>query len=89
MKRPFQVPFYPWTPLLGVFFCLVLMMGPILTDILSKALDYDILGNLIGAPGPVAKDPVAMWILLGYFTLGALVYAFYGYRYSKQRAQNG
>jgi len=86
MKRPFEVPFYPWTPILGVISCLVLMMGPILTDIMSKALDYDILGHLIGSPGPVNKDPIAMWILLGYFTLGALVYALYGYRNSKQRA---
>ena len=48
----------------------------------------EILGHLIGAPGPVNRDPIAMWILLGYFTLGALVYAFYGYRHSKQRATN-
>ncbi|MGH8315701.1 MAG: APC family permease, partial [Steroidobacterales bacterium] len=89
MKRPFQVPFYPWTPILGIFFCLFLMMGPILTDILSKAFNYDIMGHLIGAPGPVNKDPIALWILVGYFALGALVYAFYGYRYSKLRESRG
>jgi APA family basic amino acid/polyamine antiporter len=86
MKRPFEVPWYPVTPILGVIFCLLLMMGPILTDILSKAFDYDIMGHLVGAPGDVHKDPIAMWILVGYFTLGALVYALYGYRNSKQRA---
>jgi len=85
LHRPFQVPWYPVTPILGVIFCLVLMMGPILTDILSKAFDYDIMGHLVGAPGDVHKDPIAMWILVGYFTLGALVYALYGYRNSKQR----
>jgi APA family basic amino acid/polyamine antiporter len=86
MKRPFEVPWYPVTPILGVVFCLLLMMGPILTDILSKALDYDIMGHLIGAPGQVNRDPIALWILVGYFVLGALVYALYGYRHSKLRA---
>lgn len=86
MKRPFEVPFYPWTPILGIFFCLVLMMGPILTDILSKAFDYDIMGHLIGAPGEVNRDPIAMWILVSYFALGTIVYFGYGYRNSKQRA---
>jgi APA family basic amino acid/polyamine antiporter len=85
LHRPFQVPWYPVTPILGVIFILLFMMGPILTDILSKALDYDIMGHLVGAPGEVHKDPIALWILVGYFTLGTLVYALYGYRNSKQR----
>jgi len=86
MKRPFQVPWYPWTPILGVFFCLVFMMGPILLDILSKAFDYDLMGALIGAPGKVNRDPLALRILVSYLVLGALVYALYGYRNSKLRA---
>ncbi len=86
MKRPFEVPWYPVTPILGIISCLLLMMGPILTDILSKALNYDIMGHLIGAPGEVNKDPIALWILVGYFALGTLVYFGYGYRHSKQRA---
>ncbi len=86
MKRPFQVPWYPWTPILGVFFCLVFMMGPILLDILSKALNYDLMGAMIGAPGKVNKDPLALRILVSYLVLGALVYALYGYRNSKLRA---
>jgi basic amino acid/polyamine antiporter, APA family len=83
LPRPFKVPFYPWVPILGVVSCVVLMMGPILLDILSKALNYDILGAMIGTPGNVNRDPAALWILLGYFVLGAALYIFYGYRNSK------
>jgi APA family basic amino acid/polyamine antiporter len=83
LPRPFRVPFYPITPILGVASCLLLMMGPILLDILSKAIDYDILGGLMGKPGDVNRDPAALWILFGYFTLGALVYILYGYKNSK------
>jgi APA family basic amino acid/polyamine antiporter len=83
LKRPFSVPLYPLTPILGVFFCVVLMMGPILLDIASKATNVDILGTIIGTPGEVARDPAAMWILSSYIVLGALVYAFYGYRNSR------
>jgi APA family basic amino acid/polyamine antiporter len=88
MPRPFKVPLYPLTPLLGIFFCLVLMMGPILLDILSKATNVDILGHIIGTPGKVDQDPAAMWILGGYIVLGALLYAFYGYRKSRLAAEN-
>jgi APA family basic amino acid/polyamine antiporter len=83
IERPFKVPLYPLTPILGIIGCVLLMMGPILMDILSKAFNYDILGSLVGKPGPVKQDPAAMWILVGYFTLGALIYIFYGYRNSK------
>jgi APA family basic amino acid/polyamine antiporter len=83
LARPFKVPFYPVTPILGIFFCVVLMMGPILLDIVSKATGVDILGEMIGAPGQVDKDPVAFWILVTYAVLGVLIYAFYGYRNSK------
>jgi basic amino acid/polyamine antiporter, APA family len=83
LPRPFKVPFYPVVPILGVVSCVVLMMGPILLDILSKAFDYDILGAMMGKPGNVNRDPAALWILLGYFVLGAALYVFYGYRNSK------
>jgi basic amino acid/polyamine antiporter, APA family len=83
LPRPFKVPFYPVVPILGVVSCVVLMMGPILLDILSKAFDYDILGAMMGKPGNVNRDPAALWILLGYFVLGAALYIFYGYRNSK------
>ena len=83
LPRPFKVPLYPLTPILGVFFCLVLMMGPILLDIVSKATNIDILGTIIGTPGKVDRDPAAMWILGGYIVLGALVYGLYGYRNSR------
>jgi hypothetical protein len=59
------------------------MMGPILLDIVSKATGIDILGQMIGAPGEVDRDPVALWILVGYALLGVAIYAFYGYRNSK------
>jgi basic amino acid/polyamine antiporter, APA family len=83
LPRPFKVPFYPVVPILGVASCVLLMMGPILLDILSKAFDYDILGAMMGKPGNVNRDPAALWILLGYFVLGAALYIFYGYRNSK------
>src|SRR5262249_31583599 len=44
LPRPFKVPLYPITPILGVFFCVALMMGPILLDIVSKGIGVDILG---------------------------------------------
>ncbi len=83
MPRPFEVPFYPYTPILGIFFCVVLMMGPILLDILSKGLGVDLLGMLIGNPGAVEHDPIALGILVTYALAGALIYAFFGYRHSK------
>jgi APA family basic amino acid/polyamine antiporter len=82
LQRPFKVV-YPIVPILGILFCIVLMMGPILLDILSKAFDYDILGAWVGKPGEVDRDPAALWILASYFVLGALLYVFYGYRNSK------
>src|SRR6185437_1637907 len=60
IPRPFKVPFYPWTPILGVFFCIVFMMGPI-----------------------------ALYILVGYAIVGALIYIGYGYRHSKLRHGDG
>ena len=83
LVRPFKVPLYPLTPILGIFFCIVLMMGPILMDILSKAMNVDILGTLIGKPGEVDRDPAALWILASYFVLGALIYILYGRRHSR------
>ena len=83
MKRPFEVPFYPYTPILGIFFCVVLMMGPILLDILSKGLGVDLLGAMIGNPGKVEHDPIALGILATYALVGGLIYVFYGYRHSK------
>jgi APA family basic amino acid/polyamine antiporter len=83
LARPFKVPFYPAVPILGVVMCVVFMMGPILLDIFSKAFNVDILGSLIGSPGDVKQDPVALGILVAYIILGAAIYALYGYRNSK------
>lgn len=83
--RPFQVPAYPLVPILGVIFCIVFMMGPILLDMLSKAVGVDLLGSLIGSPGRVVSDPVALGILGGYVMAGALLYAVHGYRHSRLR----
>ena len=83
LTRPFEVPFYPWTPILGIFFCVVLMMGPILLDIVSKALGIDLLGVLIGKPGHVEHDPIALGILGTYAFVGVLIYGLYGYHHSK------
>jgi APA family basic amino acid/polyamine antiporter len=83
MKRPFEVPFYPYTPILGIFFCVVLMMGPILLDIVSKGIGVDLLGAMIGKPGTVEHDPIALGILATYALVGVLIYVFYGHRHSK------
>lgn len=96
LERPFKVPFYPLTPILGAFFCVVLMIGPILLDITGAALGKDLIGMLFGAfatptPGAavpnytIPKDPIALYILIGYAVVGALVYIGYGYRHSKLR----
>ncbi len=86
LARPFKVPFYPWTPILGIFFCVVLMMGPILLDIVSKGIGVDLLGSMIGAPGEVERDPVALGILVAYGVIGVIIYAFYGRQNSKLAA---
>ncbi len=83
LARPFRVPLYPITPILGIFFCVVLMMGPILLDIVSKGIGVDLLGTMIGAPGEVDRDPVALGILVTYAIVGVLIYMLYGYRNSK------
>jgi APA family basic amino acid/polyamine antiporter len=93
LARPFKVPFYPLTPILGVFFCVVLMMGPILLDITGAAMGKDLIGEIfssLSAGGAARsydapKDPIALYILVSYIVIGALVYAFYGYRHSKLR----
>jgi APA family basic amino acid/polyamine antiporter len=85
LARPFRVPWYPVTPVLGVIACVLFMIVPILLDILSKGLNYDFLGALVGNPGQVTSDPVALWILVGYAVLGVLVYWLYGSRRSKLR----
>jgi len=100
IPRPFKVPFYPWTPILGVFFCIVFMMGPILLDITGAAMGRDLIGQLFGMlsplpPGAAAPsyaaphDPIALYILVGYAIVGALIYIFYGYRHSHLRKGDG
>jgi APA family basic amino acid/polyamine antiporter len=88
LARPFKVPFYPLTPILGIFFCVVLMMGPILLDIVSKGIGVDLLGVMVGSPGEVEKDPVALGILVVYGLIGAIIYPLYGMRHSKLAAAN-
>jgi basic amino acid/polyamine antiporter, APA family len=84
LPRPFKVPFYPLTPILGAIFCVVFMMGPILVDIVSKGIGTDLLGSLFGSPDQhFQRDPVAFGILIGYAVIGALLYGFFGYRNSK------
>ena len=45
-------------------------------------LGVDLLGGMMGAPGKVARDPVAFGILVVYAILGFFIYVFYGYRHS-------
>lgn len=89
LARPFRVPFYPITPILGVFFCVVLMMGPILLDIVSKGIGVDLLGSMIGAPDEIERDPVALGILVVYAIVGVLVYLLYGRFNSKLARDTG
>jgi APA family basic amino acid/polyamine antiporter len=84
LPRPFKVPFYPLTPILGIIMCVIFMMGPIIIDIVSKGIGVDLLGAAIGSPDPnFQTDPVALWILVVYFIVGALIYMLYGYRNSR------
>jgi APA family basic amino acid/polyamine antiporter len=82
LPRPFRVPAYPLVPILGIVLCVGFMMGPILLDMVSKAIGVDLLGSMMGAPGEVAHDPVALGILVVYAIVGALIYVLYGYRHS-------
>jgi APA family basic amino acid/polyamine antiporter len=84
LERPFKVPFYPWTPILGIIGCVVFMMGPIVLDIVSKGIGVDLLGAIVGTPDPnFRKDPVALGILVTYALIGVAIYRFYGYKHSK------
>ncbi|HEY2444985.1 MAG TPA: amino acid permease [Rhizomicrobium sp.] len=84
LPRPFRVPFYPLTPILGAFFCVVFMVGPILLDIVSKGIGKDLLGSLFGSPDTKFQhDPIALEILLAYIVAGALIYLLFGYRNSR------
>jgi APA family basic amino acid/polyamine antiporter len=67
LERPFRAPGGIVTPLLGIFFALV-MAVPLITDIIGKA---------------ISGDPIPAFILGGYLTLGALIYIGYGYRNSR------
>lgn len=81
LPRPFKVPFYPLTPILGIIFCVIFMMGPIVIDIVSKGIGVDILGALVGSADPAfQRDPVALGIIVAYIIIGALIYALYGYK---------
>lgn len=64
--RPFQVPFYPVFPIIGVLLCLV-MIVPILVKKVTAAM---------------AGDPLPLMLLLGYFAIGVVVYWLYGYKHS-------
>ena len=100
IEKPFKVPFYPWTPILGVIFCVVFMMGPILLDITGAAMGKDLIGAFFGMLSPpppgvpvpsyaAPKDPIALYILVGYAIVGALIYAFYGRGHSLLRKGDG
>jgi len=100
IEKPFKVPFYPWTPILGVIFCVVFMMGPILLDITGSAMGKDLIGMFFGMLSPLPagapvpsyaapKDPIALYILVGYIIVGSLLYAFYGAKHSLLRKGDG
>jgi APA family basic amino acid/polyamine antiporter len=79
LPRPFRVPLGGiWVkgfwigvlPTLALLFCL-LMMGPVLLDILGKAID---------------GEWIPMAILVGYILLGAVIYMGFGRRHSRAAA---
>jgi basic amino acid/polyamine antiporter, APA family len=67
LERPFRVPFYPFTPILGIVLC-ACIIGLIFVDKWTSLQR----GNW-----------VPMAILVGYFAIGVLVYRFYGMKHSK------
>lgn len=78
LPRPFRVPlggvrirgiWIGTVPVLALIMC-ALMMGPVIIDIISKAVSGEWLPALI---------------LFGYILLGALIYVFYGARQSRAR----
>ncbi|MDX2238723.1 MAG: amino acid permease [Hyphomonadaceae bacterium] len=87
IARPFRVPFYPITPILGVIACVVFMMGPILLGLASQVTGVDYWSSIFGlAPGQdgrVPVEPLPSILLLCYVVIGVLVYALFGYRNSK------
>ncbi|MEJ0058700.1 MAG: amino acid permease [Terricaulis sp.] len=90
LARPFKVPFFPVTPILGIIACVVFMMGPILLGLASQATGIDLWAVVFGDPNPpsVPKEYLPSIILVGYILIGALIYPFYGYRKSKLAAAN-
>ncbi len=83
IARPFKVPFYPITPILGVIACVVFMMGPIIIGLLSQATGVDFWAVIFGSAGTVQVEYLPSILLVGYIVIGALVYGLYGYRNSK------
>jgi basic amino acid/polyamine antiporter, APA family len=67
LERPFRVPFYPFTPILGIVLC-TCIIGLIFLDKWTSLQR----GNW-----------VPMAILVSYFGIGVLVYWFYGMKNSK------
>ncbi len=53
--RPFRAPFVPWTPILGIAFCMLLMFS---------------------------LPSENWWRLIGWLTVGLLIYFFYGRQHS-------
>lgn len=83
IERPFKVPLYPITPILGVIACVVFMMGPILIGLLSQVTGVDYWAVIFGGTGTVTREYLPSILLVSYIVIGALVYAFYGFRNSK------
>ncbi|MBB6123729.1 amino acid permease [Sphingobium subterraneum] len=80
LPRPFRVPlggiwvrgiWIGTVPVLAILLCLT-MMGPVLADIFSKAIH---------------GEWIPMAILLIYIVIGILIYALYGSRHSRARAE--
>jgi len=83
IARPFKVPLYPLTPILGVIACVVFMMGPILIGLLSQSTGIDYWAVIFGSTGTVEKEYLPSILLVSYLVIGALIYILYGYRNSK------
>lgn len=67
LHRPFRAPGGAVVPWLGIIFALI-MIGPVLADIVGKALN---------------GDPIPAILLASFALIGALIYIFYGYKNSR------
>jgi APA family basic amino acid/polyamine antiporter len=68
LERPFQVPLYPFVPIVGA---VLLFLGIIVPILLRKVV------------AAMNGDFVPLGLLIGYAVIGVLIYVLYGYKHSR------